>query len=118
MGEKLGIKETKEMVDLILEGISVGVKASEDGKVTLDDATLLLGLVPKLGPALKDADQIPKELADLDAAEAAELVTHVTTNLAVTNQKAKDLINDALGLAYSAYKLIKTLKKNYASDVA
>lgn len=112
----LGIKETKEMIDLLLEGVSIGVKASADGKVSLDDAALLLGLIPKLGPAVSGAGDIPKEIGDLDATEAGQLVTHVMTNLAVTDAKARDLINDSLSVAYSAYKLIKTLSKDYDSE--
>ena len=71
---KYGIQNTKEVLDLFFTGVLTGKAAkANDGKIDMNDLPLLMGLIPKIGPAFNDINLIPAELKDLDANEAAEL---------------------------------------------
>lgn len=71
---KVGIKETKEVLKFGILAKDVIVAAKADGKINLGDLGLVLPLVGPLNGAIEGAEQIPAELADLDAAEFDELV--------------------------------------------
>lgn len=101
-----GIKETKEALDLALGAVKAGLAVSADGKVDLNDLSHVLALVPKIQPAIDQIELVPKELGDLDAAEAAELVAHIATNLQVTDEKAKIYIASGLKIVHKAYLIV------------
>src|SRR5690606_14394263 len=92
MSEAHGTKELKELLDLILKGVEVGVLASKDGKVDAQDLGLLLTLVPHIQPAVDGVGMIPAELGDLSAEEAAEVIAHVMARLSVDNAKAVAIV--------------------------
>lgn len=100
------IKETKELLDLALAGVDAGFKIAADGKVDMNDLQNVLPLFPLVGPAFDKIDLVPKELNDLDAVEAGELVAHVTNKLAVTDEKAKIYINYGLKMVHKAYLIV------------
>jgi len=64
-----GIKETKEVLDLV-RAIPPAVRAQQNGA----GFAAYIGPVTMLPAAIGNADQIPDELADLDADEAEELI--------------------------------------------
>lgn len=101
-----GIKETKEVLDLALNGVKAGLAVSADGKVDFNDLAHVIALVPAIQPAIDKIDQVPKELGDLDAAEAAEIVAHISTNLQVTDEKAKIYIAHGLKIVHKAYLIV------------
>lgn len=109
--KKYDVKNTKEMLDLVLGGVSVVVLAKADGKIDLNDAVLLIGLFPKVKPALDDMKMIPKELDDLDTVEAAELITHVMSRLAITDVHARMVIDKSLRFVIATYDLISEITK-------
>lgn len=102
----LGIQNTKEVLDALFTGQDVFIAAKADGKIDLADLGLLFQLVPKLGPAVADANVIPAELADLDSGEGAELVAYVSTRYAVGSDKAKEMVK------YGAEALVALVKLN------
>lgn len=92
--EKLGIKETK---DLVRFGLSLGKgiqEAMEDGKIDLLDAMKFLPVLKDLKPAIEGAKEIPAELKDMDDEERAELLDFF--------QKEFDLEDDELELKVEA----------------
>lgn len=105
------LKETKEMLDLVLDGVSIGVDATKDGKIALDDAALLLRLIPSLGPAIQDAGKIPAELAALQEADAAALVSHVMGKLAIEDAHAREVIDASLKAVAAVAVLVKVVAK-------
>lgn len=107
--EKLGIKETKELVDAVHTAIKAGKTALADGKIDIQDLGQILVLIPAIQSAVDGAKEIPSELKDLDSAEAAELVTHVMTGLAIDDAKAREVIEKSLKVAVAAYELVKAL---------
>lgn len=69
-----GIKETGELVVWIGKLASAIGSSLSDGRIDFRDVWTLAGAIPGLPSAISGIDQIPKELADLDAAEAQQLV--------------------------------------------
>lgn len=104
-------KELVEFLDMLLDGVQVAVDANADGKIDVSDLPLLLKLVPSIGPAITDMDKIPSELAVLSPESAAAVVTHVMTKLAITDEKARELIDLGLKAAAANYAFVKALTK-------
>lgn len=116
-----GIQETKEALSLALGIVKAGSAVMADKKIDLNDLSAVLALVPLVQPAFDKIDLVPKEMSDLDAAEVAELVAHVTTNLAVTDVKAKIYIAYGLKLIQKAYMMVldvRDMQKELAAPVA
>ena len=108
MSEKT--KNLTELLDLILDGISIVVDAEADGKITLEDAGLLLRLVPSLGPAIGDIGMIPAELSAMTTEDSTELATHVMAKLAVTDEHARKVIDASLKTVVAIHGLIGAIK--------
>lgn len=108
MNDKL--KDLKELLDLVLDGVSVAVDAEKDGKLDISDAALLLKLIPDVGPAFADIGNVPAELAAMSAEDAAEIVTYVMGKLAIADDKARKVIDAALKLAAAGYGMYAALK--------
>lgn len=107
----IDVKNTKEALDLVLALYKAGDGALADGKLGFDDLAQLMAVVPKIGPAVADMGKIPQEFADLDSAEAAELVAHVAAGLALQDEKAKDVLDAALKVLVAGYGLFVAIKK-------
>lgn len=110
-GEKHGIKETKEVLDL---GFAVGKVVKDglaDGKIGLEDLGLLMGLVPHLGPAFGDIGKVPDELKDLDSDETKELLEYASNKLegVFSDQELIAKINAGLKVGLAVAELIKVL---------
>src|SRR3954471_9587033 len=69
IGGNMGTEAIKKVLDLILDGLRVGVQASADGAIDFKDLPLLLQVIPDIGPAIAAIPQFPAQLSDLDAAE-------------------------------------------------
>ena len=108
--ETKGTKELKELLDLVLTGVEIAVDASKDGHVGVEDLGLLLKLAPVVQPAIDGIGEIPAELADLSAEEAADVVAYVMGKLAIDDAKARLVIEKALEVLISTYELIKAVK--------
>ena len=90
------IKETKEMLDLVLGIEDAAVKSYADGKINEADLQFVLPIIPLIQPAFDKKEEIPKVLGDVDVPEAGELIAHIGTKLAISDAKAK--IKVAYGL--------------------
>jgi len=111
---KLGVKETKELIDLMVTGVSVYDGAMADGKLGLEDLAQLFKLAPVLQPALDGVDKVIPELMDLDSEEGAEVVTYVVTKLAVQDPKARAIITAAFKSAVGLLELYRAVKMTEA----
>lgn len=91
----IGMKDIsglKNVVVLVSDIIEAGVEVAKDGKIGLDDAAVLVKLLPKIGPAIAGAGDIPAELEDLSSEEVVELAAAVAGELSVESEKAKQII--------------------------
>jgi hypothetical protein len=104
------VKETKEVIDLGLTIAEIVHEAKKDGKIDLSDAALLMKLVPVAGPGIQGIGQVPAELADLSAEEAAELSAHVMAKLALDDPKARDIVEKALKAAAANWALVQAIQ--------
>lgn len=111
MGENKSIKELKELLDLMLTGVEVGVDITKDGKLDLNDLQHVMKLIPVVGPAVQNIGDIPAELGDLSSEEGTEIVVHVMTKLAVDDAKAKIIIEKSLKAALAVYELVKAISE-------
>ncbi len=100
-----GVKETKEVLDLALVVESVLREVLADGKIGFLEVLKILKIRSALNPAIEGLAQVPAELKDLDAAEAAELTTHVMSQLGVESGKAVQIVEASLSLVTAALKL-------------
>lgn len=104
-------KDVVAVVDLILDGVGVVISAEADGKITLTDLPLLMKLIPDLGPAFSNLSLIPSELSHLSQDDAGALVAHVIEKLAVTDARARDIIDASLKAAVAVYALVNAIRE-------
>lgn len=112
--EKQGVQNLEEALDLALTSVEVGRQIAGDGKVSLPELLLLLKLVPKVGPALKDLDKVPSELQDLSAEEALALSAMVVAKLKLPADKAGPVLEKGLKAIAAVYDLAVAIKASQA----
>ena len=106
----VGIKETKEVVLLGLTLAKCIADVAKDGSFSVGDVGFILKLVPKVAPAVKDVNQVPSELKDLDGAELDELLKVVSDELGA-DYAQKELVEMAAKGALMLLQLVLELKK-------
>lgn len=111
MSGQYGVKESKEVLDL---GFAVGQalkNAKADGKVDVADLVYLLPAIQVAGPAMSNLALVPKELGELDAADAAELMSHASVKVAglVDDEHKKKVVNAALKVGLAVAELVSVL---------
>lgn len=77
--EPVSIKETKELLEALGE-IAVTVKKVAKDGIKVDDISHLVALAQKMDVIVdgaKGADEIPKELKDLDQTEVLEIIGQI-----------------------------------------
>jgi hypothetical protein len=104
------VKNTKEMVTFVAKGTNAGFAIAADKKVDVSDLGHLLSVIPAAGPAFEEMYLIPKELGELDAAEAAEVVAHAAAEFSVDDPKAKVIVEHSLKIAHKAYEIVLEAK--------
>jgi len=109
MNEKKGVKELLDVVDCGIALVNCGLLVSKDKKISLDDLPHVLAVVPKLVPAIEGVKEIPAELKDIDSAEAAQVVAHVASTLAVESEKAKAVIGASLKSVIAVKELVEAV---------
>lgn len=107
----MDIKNTLEAIELAATLAKTIDAARADGKVDLNDLGLLMGIMPKLGPALDDITQIPAEIRDLDADELNLIREKIIETVgAVSSERVERIANSSLGLAIALHDLITAIR--------
>ena len=113
MDNKMGIKETKEVIDAVLGVVKLGQEVLADGKINSQDLSIVLAHAPSLAQSIHAAvdgiDKVLPELKDLDGSEAAELATHVMAKLSIDNAKAMLIAEKSLKTAIAVLELGKAI---------
>ena len=113
MGEKLGIKELKELVNFGLKlGEAVDKSLADDGKLTLTDAPNLYPAVMAAGPGVMGISSVYAELKDLDSEEAQELVQYVKDEFDLSSDAVEAAVEGALELGVQLWKIVSAFKKD------
>lgn len=101
-----GIKETKDLIiALAVIGAATG-KSLEDGKITLTDVGIYFPALMKFPAAIAGIGDVPKELADLDPTELAELEETLVNEFDIPQDHVKELIADSLKAVTALYDVI------------
>lgn len=111
MGGKFGVEQTKAGLDFVFAGVAAVKSAKADDKIDLADAQYLIPLLLQAGPALKDPALYPKELGELDAADAEELLRHAAVRLpGLVGEDLAVKVNAALKVLVAVAELVSVLK--------
>ena len=76
MAEKLGIDDTKELLDFIFSLAEAVKKSAADGKFSWSDGLNFIEPLNQIGPAIDNIEDVIPEVMDLDASEWNELVDY------------------------------------------
>lgn len=92
----LGIEELKDVVRFGASfGNAIG-NSLEDGSVGIGDIVHFIDPLMKVSAAISGIEQVPQELADLDPAEADELVALVVEDFDIPQDDAEVFVEDTL----------------------
>lgn len=104
-----GTQELTAILDLVLTLVGIAKDVEADGKIDITDLAFVMRAIPKIDPAFKNMSQAPVELKDLDAKEAAELVSYTAANLVVKDEHAKAIVTQGLKVLQEMYSLYKAV---------
>ena len=76
MAEKVGIEDTKELLDFIFSLAEAVKKSAADGKFSWSDGLNFIEPLKKIAPAIDNIEDVIPEVMDLDASEWNELVDY------------------------------------------
>jgi len=115
---KRSTKETIEFLDFAFD-VADAVQASlaDDGKITLKDAPKFLNSIWKMPAAIGGMQDIPKELADLEPAERAEILAFAKRRFSLPDEELEVLIEQTLESGWGFAENIRDLVK-YRKPVA
>lgn len=108
--EKHTIAETKELVTFVVALMNAGGKAMEDGKVGIEDATHLLAPLMSAAVAFGGVNKVPVEIAELDAAEAAELVQHIKAVFEIPQDNIEQVVEVACEVGLKLWAAIAVMR--------
>lgn len=110
-----GTTQTLEMLDGLFSLASALDKSLEDGELDFSDLIHFYPVIPKLTLGIKNGDQIPKELTDLDEWELNKIKDYISEKFDISDDVLEHRIEEALklllSLHYFIYGLIQDLKK-------
>ena len=71
---KYGLEETRDLIDFLIAGVSCWENVYDDKTIDITDIPDFWEVLLKIGPLIAQSELIPKELADMDADELAEML--------------------------------------------
>ena len=77
MAEKIGIEETRDIIDFVFSFVEAVRKAKAAGEMSWSDARYFIDPVKKLFEAVDDIEEVVPEIEDLTDEEYDELVEYV-----------------------------------------
>ena len=117
MAEKVGIEDTKELLDFIFSLAEAVKKSAADGKFSWSDGLNFIEPLKKIAPAIDDIENVIPEVMDLDASEWNELVDYcqekfdfITESDDGEEVNVEDKIEDALNAGIELLRLTQIIK--------
>ena len=117
MAEKVGIEDTKELLDFIFSLAEAVKKSAADGKFSWSDGLNFIEPLKKIAPAIDDIENVILEVMDLDASEWNELVDYcqekfdfITESDDGEEVNVEDKIEDALNAGIELLRLTQIIK--------
>ena len=118
MAEKLGIEDTKQLLDFIFSLAEAVKKSAADGEFSWSDGLNFIDPLKKIGPAIDDIDNVIPEVMDLDASEWNELVDFCQEKFDFITESTEDgeevdvesKIEDAVNAGVELLRLTQIIK--------
>ena len=118
MAEKLGIEDTKQLLDFIFSLAEAVKKSAADGEFSWSDGLNFIDPLKKIVPAIYDIDNVIPEVMDLDASEWNELVDFCQEKFDFITESTEDgeevdvesKIEDALNAGVELLRLTQIIK--------
>ena len=118
MAAKLGIEDTKQLLDFIFSLAEAVKKSAADGEFSWSDGLNFIDPLKKIGPAIDDIDNVIPEVMDLDASEWNELVDFCQEKFDFITESTEDgeevdvesKIEDALNAGVELLRLTQIIK--------
>lgn len=114
--EKVGIEELKELCTFAACVVSEGYDIMADGKIGIGDIGDMLSILRKAPAAFKGIGEIPKEVADLDEAEAAEILAHVKEKVDLDDKIIEAKFENIFAIAVNVAVVIGELVKSVSAE--
>jgi hypothetical protein len=107
-----GIKETKEVIELMLAiGDGVAKSFKDDGKLTLGDIQHFTGALFLIPSAFAGIENVPHELKDLQENEVVEIKNLILTKMPDVGDKWEAVAANAILAAWHIYEVVKAFGK-------
>lgn len=103
--EKVGIKESKELLSFLIDLAQACINAASDGQLTMGDAPGFWNALQEAPPAFSDLGKLPAELADISADEVAQLATLVVSKLTIANASVDALVKQVIKVVFEGLKI-------------
>jgi hypothetical protein len=104
----LGIEKLKATILLFVAVFNQAKEAAADGVQTMDLFSFIDELA-QLPEAINNRDQVLAELNDLSVDERQEIIDAVKEKLNVTDEKAGEIVLNAIDTAAASYKLVRSI---------
>jgi len=105
--EKIGIKESAELLEFLGAFASQTDAVLADGKVGTTELIGYWTTLTKVKPAIEGLKDVPRELGDLDEAERSILVGTLANSLGLRRTDVELIIEDGFDLALRNAQFIK-----------
>lgn len=108
--EKMDIKNSKEMLNLIF-GLGFAIKKSLEDGIDVSDTVNLIPVISQVGPAFDDAGMIVAEMKDLDEEEVEELVALAKSKIGeiIDEEELLEKIELGMKAALAVYEFVSVL---------
>lgn len=110
-----GIEALKKAVDVLASGAEAFDGAFADGKIGLEDVGGFVGVLVSAGALIPEVANIPKEFADLDEEEKAELNAHAVAALDLSDEKAEVVVERIFKIVVELGDLVHDLVSDDAA---
>lgn len=104
----LGIDKLKAAVLLLVAFFNQGKESAADGVQPLD-AFSFIDELAQLPEVIASKDQVMAELNDLSIDERQEIIAAVMDKLNVTEEKAQEIVANAIDAAAANFKLVRSI---------
>lgn len=115
MKAKIGIKETKDVVIAMAKFGNAAGETLADGRATLTDLVHFYAPVAAMGPAVEGIGAVPAELADIEAAELADLQATFAREFDIPQNVAETLVEKSIDAAARFVALVLEFRKPAAA---
>lgn len=110
MTDKIGIKETKEVLFFVFSFTKAIQLSLQDGKFNWTDARYFIEPVKAIVDAVDNIDQVIPEVADISPEEMVELVAYIKENFDIEDDEVEFKIKSALDVGAELLGFVKKIE--------